>query len=183
MKAVLYVRVSTGKQEAQNQLIQLREFCKKQDYDIVQEFVEVISGKEKSRSEYDRMFRAAHKRLFDIVLFWDLSRFSRAGTLHTLQKLNELEGLNIKWHSYQDSYLSSVGEFKDVVISIMATLAKIEREKISERTKAGLERAKREGKNLGRPKGKKDKKARKIRNDKGIKRGGQKTDKITPNFD
>lgn len=173
MKAVIYVRVSTGKQEADNQLLQLREYCQKQGYRIEHEFVDVISGKETSRPEYDKMFRAAHKRLFDIIIFWDISRFSRAGTLHTLQKLKELENCGVKWHSYQDAYLSSVGEFKDVVISIMSTLAKIERQKISERTKAGLERAKLKGKKPGRPAGRKDKKPRKIRRDRGIKRGGK----------
>ncbi len=170
MKVVLYVRVSTGKQEVDNQLLQLRAYCKNKGYNVIHEFVDVISGKETSRPEYDKMFRSAHKRLFDMVIFWDISRFSRAGTLHTLQKLKELENCGIKWHSYQDAYLSSVGEFKDVVISIMSTLAKIERDKISERTKAGLERAKKQGKILGRPKGKKDKKPRRVRSDRGIKR-------------
>jgi len=173
-KVVLYIRVSTGKQEAQNQLSQLREYCNKQGYKIEHEFVDIISGKETSRPEYDNMFRAAHKRLFDIVVFWDISRFSRAGTLHTLQKLKELENLGIKWHSYNDPYLSSVGEFKDVVISIMSTLAKIERQKISERTKAGLQTARSKGKHPGRPKGKKDKKPRKVRADRGLKRGVKK---------
>lgn len=170
MKAVLYVRVSTTKQEAENQLIQLRNYCKKCQYKITHEFVDIISGKETSRPQYDRMFRSAHKGVFDILIFWDISRFSRAGTLHTLQKLKELENCGVKWHSYQDAYLSSVGEFKDVVISIMSTLAKIEREKISERTKAGLERAKLKGKKLGRPRGRNDKKPRRVRSDRGLKR-------------
>lgn len=151
MKVAIYVRVSTDKQEVDNQLIQLRDYSKKSDYEVVKEYVDIISGKEVSRPEYDKMFTDAHKKLFDLVLFWDLSRFSRAGTLHTLQKLQELEGLGIKWHSYQDAYLSSAGQFKDVVISIIATLAKIEREKIGNRTKAGLERARSQGKKLGRP--------------------------------
>jgi len=170
-KAVLYVRVSTGKQEAENQLIQLRNYCRSMGYKVEHEFVDVISGKETSRPEYDKMFRGAHKRLFDVLIFWDISRFSRAGTLHTLQKLKELENLGIRWHSYNDPYFSSLGEFKDVVISIMSTLAKIERQKISERTKAGLQRAKSKGKTPGRPKGKKDKKPRKVRADRGLKRG------------
>ncbi len=96
------------------------------------------------------LFTDAHKKLFDIVLFCDLSRFSRSGTLFTLQKLRELERIDTEWHSYTDNFFSSLGEFKDVVISILATLAMIEREKISERTKAGLERAKEQGKKIGR---------------------------------
>lgn len=160
MKVAIYIRVSTDKQEAENQLIQLREYVKKESWEIYKEYIDIISGKETSRPEFDKLFLDAHKKLFDIVLFWDLSRFSRAGTLFTLQKLKELENLNISWHSYQDRYLSSVGQFRDVVISILSTLAKIEREKISERTKAGLDRLKSKGKKLGRPKGRKDKKKR-----------------------
>ena len=140
------------------------------------EYVDVISGKETSRPQYDLMFKHAHKRLFDMVLFWDISRFSRAGTLHTLQKFKELENLGIRWHSYQDPYLSSAGEFKDVVISIMSTLAKIERDKISERTKAGLQRSPK--KHLIGKRGI-DKKPRKTRSDRGLKRGVLKNNVFT----
>ena len=165
MKVAIYVRVSTTKQEVENQLIQLREYCKKNNYEICNEFVDIISGKETSRPQYDLMFQDAHKRLFDIVLFWDLSRFSRAGTLFTLQKLKELENLGIDWESYQEPYFKSIGQFKDVVLSIISTVAKIEREKISERTKAGLVGKENVGKRG------KDKKRRKARNDRGIGRG------------
>jgi len=139
MKQVaIYCRVSTDTQELENQLKALRAFSERSGYSVYQEYSDIISGKELSRPAYDAMFKDAHKKLFDLVLFWDLSRFSRAGTLHTLQKLHELELLGIGYQSYQEQYLSSVGEFKEVVISIFATVAKIERQKISERTKAGL---------------------------------------------
>lgn len=168
MKAVLYIRVSTDKQELKNQQIQLEEHCKRKGYEVVHIYQEVISGKEKSRPQFDKMFHDARKRLFDLVLFWDISRFSRAGTLFTLQKLRELENLGIGWESYQEQYFSSIGDFKDVVLSIMTTLAKIEREKISARTKAGLENSKK--KHLIGKRGK-DKRPRKVRSDKGLKRG------------
>lgn len=142
MKVAIYCRVSTNKQEADNQLIQLRDYCEKSNYIIYKEYVDIISGKENSRPSYDLMFQDAHKKLFNIILFWDLSRFSRAGTLFTLQKLKELENLGIDWESYQEPYFKSVGQFKDVVLSVIATVAKMEREKISERTKAGLQRTK-----------------------------------------
>ena len=161
MIVAIYVRVSTDKQEASNQLNQLRDYTIKNSHNIYKEYIDVISGKENSRPAYDLMFQEAHKKLFDLVVFWDLSRFSRAGTLFTLQKLKELENLGIEWESYQEPYFKSVGQFKDVVLSVISTVAKIEREKISERTKAGLERLKRSGKVLGRPTGSKDKKQRK----------------------
>lgn len=151
MKAALYARVSTDKQELDNQLIELRAYASKSEYIIYKEYTDVISGKETSRPGYDQLFLDAHKKLFDIVVFWDLSRFSRSGTLYTLQKLKELENLDIEWASYQEPYFKSVGQFKDVVLSVISTVARMEREKISERTKAGLARAKAQGKRLGRP--------------------------------
>jgi DNA invertase Pin-like site-specific DNA recombinase len=157
----LYVRVSTEGQEVDNQLLQLQRYAEKQDYEVAAEYVDVVSGKENSRPSYDQLFRHAHQRLFDVVVFWDLSRFSRGGTLFTLQKLKELENAGVAWESYQEPYIRSLGQFKDVVISIFASVAKIEREKISERTKAGLARKRAQGVVLGRPPGSKDQKPRK----------------------
>jgi DNA invertase Pin-like site-specific DNA recombinase len=173
MKVVLYIRVSTEKQEAENQERQLREYCSKKNYQVIHVFKDVISGKTKSRPDFDKMFVASHKRLFEHVLFWDISRFSRAGTLFTLQKLKELDNIGITWESFQEPYFNSIGDFKDVVISILSTLAKIERKKISERTKAGLQNSK--NKHLIGKRGK-DHKPRKTRSDKGIKRGVNKKD-------
>jgi DNA invertase Pin-like site-specific DNA recombinase len=168
IKAVFYVRVSTGKQELDNQINQLKEYSIKKGYEIVHIYSDIISGKENSRPAFDKMFIDARKRIFELVLFWDLSRFSRSGTLFTLQKLRELENLGVSWESFQEPYFSSIGDFKDVVLSIMSTLAKIERQKISERTKAGLYVDGKLKANVG--KRGKDNKPRKWRKDKGLKR-------------
>ena len=168
MKTVLYLRISTDKQELKNQEVQLREYCEKKGYKVIHVYSDVISGKEKSRPQFDKMFRDAQKRLFELVLFWDISRFSRAGTLYTLQKLKQLENLGVSWESFQEPYFNSIGEFKDVVLSIMSTLAKIEREKISARTKAGLYIDGKLKEGVG--KRGKDKKPRKGRSDRGFKR-------------
>lgn len=155
MKTVaLYLRVSTEKQELKNQLSDLKAYCKKNDWEVYKEYSDIVTGKEireDKRPGFTQLFADAHKRKFDLVLFWDLSRFSRAGTLYTLQKLQELRNLSIDWVSFNEPYISSLGQFSDIVISIMATLAKLEREKISERTKSGLRTAKSNGKSLGRP--------------------------------
>jgi len=150
MKVAIYVRVSTDKQESENQIIELSDYCKASNFAISHEYVDIISGKEDSRPSWDRLFLDAHRKMFDVVLFWDFSRFSRSGTLYTLQKLRELENLGIGYISYREPYLNTVGQFKDVVVSILSTVAKIEREQISERTKAGLKRAKLNGVVLGR---------------------------------
>jgi len=149
IKAAIYARVSTTKQELDNQLLQLREYCARSGYEIYKEYTDIISGKENSRPAYDEMFLDAHKKLFSMVVFWDISRFSRAGASFTLQKLKELENAGIAWESYQEPYFRSVGQFKEVVLAVLATVAKIDREKISERTKAGLASARLRGSAIG----------------------------------
>ncbi len=168
MKVAIYVRVSTQTQEGRNQESELTRYCEKKDYEIYKIYSDIMSGKEKSRPAFDRLYGDAHMRRFDLVLFWALDRFSRAGTLYTLQKLKELTNIGIQWESFTEPYFSSIGDFKDVILSIMATLAKMEREKISTRTKAGLAISKK--RHLIGKRGK-DKRRRRSRSDRGIKRG------------
>jgi DNA invertase Pin-like site-specific DNA recombinase len=85
------------------------------------------------------------------VLFWSLDRFSREGVLETLQHLQRLTTAGVDYKSYTEQYLDSCGVFGDAVLSILATIARQERVRIRERTIAGLERAKAQGKRLGRP--------------------------------
>jgi DNA invertase Pin-like site-specific DNA recombinase len=145
------VSKDNGKQSTDNQLHELREFCRQAGSTIVDEYVDRASGKNADRPQFKRMFEDASKRKFDLVLFWSLDRFSREGVLETLNHLERLSAWAVDWRSYQEAYFNSCGPFKDVVVSLMATLAKQERLRISERTKAGLQRARRAGKTLGRP--------------------------------
>src|SRR3954453_14972775 len=153
MRIALYARVSkdNGTQGTENQLHELRGFCQRSRWSIEHEYVDRASGKTADRPQFKRMFEDAAKRRFDLVLFWSLGRFTREGVLETLNHLQRLSASGVGWRSYQETYLDSCGPFKDVVISLMATLAKQERLGISERTKAGLQRARRAGKVLGRP--------------------------------
>ena len=152
MRIAIMARVSTAKQDYENQLIQLREFAARQNWEIVAEYCDVVtaSGK-KERKQFDAMFLAASQKQFDLVLFWSLDRFSREGTLTTLQYLQRLDGYGVGWRSYTEQYIDSCGMFKDVVISLLATMARQERIQISDRTKAGLRRVKREGTRSGNP--------------------------------
>ncbi len=151
-KVAIYVRVSVDKRDVKNQLIELREFCKKKGWAIYKEYVDVISGAKTSRPAFDEMFRDAHQLKFDIVLVWALDRFSRAGLEHTILKLKELNNLGISFYSYTEPYLNTTDEItRNVMLALLSSIAKWERKKISERTKAGLKRAIREGKKIGRP--------------------------------
>jgi len=98
----------------------------------------------------DAMMLAASKREFDVLLFWKLDRLSREGVRRTLVHLTQLDGWGVRWRSFQEPFFDSCGVMRDVVISIMATLAEQERINISDRTKAGLQRARRAGQRLGR---------------------------------
>jgi len=152
MKTVgVYVRVSTEKQENGNQLDQLRDFAAKQGWEIVAEFVDTVSGSgKKARPQFDQMMLAASQRQFDLVLFWKLDRFSREGVRKTLRYLELLDSYGVAWRSFMEPFFDSCGIMRDVVITIMATLAEQERISISDRTRAGLQRAIKAGKTLGR---------------------------------
>ena len=97
------------------------------------------------------MFDGAFKREFDCVLFWSLDRFSREGTLETLQHLQRLTSYGVAFKSYTEQYLDGTGMFRDAIIGILAALAKQERVRLSERVQAGLARARAEGRIGGRP--------------------------------
>jgi DNA invertase Pin-like site-specific DNA recombinase len=130
----------------------LREFANKQGWRIAEEFIDTASGRGKQeRPAFERMMVAASQKRFDTLLFWKLDRLSRAGVRQTLHILSRLDGWGVAWLSYQEPFFDSCGMMRDVVIAIMSTLAEQEHIAISERTKAGLRRAKRQGKQLGRP--------------------------------
>jgi DNA invertase Pin-like site-specific DNA recombinase len=152
MRAVLYARVSTTDkgQEVENQLHQLREFCQRQGWTLIHEYMDHETGGSPDRSQFRKMLSDGGRHSFDVLVFWALDRFSREGVLPTLQYLNQLTSYGVGYRSYTEPYLDSCGIFKDAVVAIIATIAKQERLRMSERVLAGLERARREGKVLGR---------------------------------
>src|SRR5258706_15178376 len=137
-RTALYARISTRDkgQDVENQLTQLREFAARQGWAVVHEFVDLESGSTADRAEFQAMFRAASQRRFDVLLFWSLDRLSREGVLETLQHLNRLASYGVNYRSFTEQYFDSCGIFKDAVIAIIATVAKQERVRISQRVNA-----------------------------------------------
>jgi DNA invertase Pin-like site-specific DNA recombinase len=154
MRTAIYARVSTkdGRQDTENQLRQLRAFAETQEWTVVHEYVDRASGKRSDREQFQRMFESASQREFDCLLFWSLDRLSREGTVETLNHLQRLTSYGVNYRSFTEQYLDSTGIFKEAVIGILAAVAKQERVRLSERTIAGLQRAKAQGRVGGRPK-------------------------------
>lgn len=151
-RVALYARVSTrDRQEVTNQLRQLREFAGKQGWKLMAEYIDKESGGTSKRSQFEKMFQDAAQRKFDVLLFWSLDRFSREGAGRTLQHLERLRASGVDWWSLTEEYLRSLGPFAEAVLAILAVIAKQERIRIVERTRAGLDRARAAGKRLGRP--------------------------------
>src|SRR5207249_10336825 len=124
-------------QDFSNQLIALREFATKQGWRVCQQYVDQITGSTDDRAQFRQMLQDASQRKFDVLLFWALDRLSREGALETLQHLHRLTSYGVGWRSFTEQYLDSTGIFREAVISILATVAKQERVRLAERTRAG----------------------------------------------
>ena len=152
MKAALYLRISTDKQELENQLEPLKKFAKGRGLKIVQVYRDMATGKNSNRPALTKMLKDAHRHAFDVIVVWALDRLSREGMSRTVQLIEMLERMGIGVISYSEPYLDTTNELaRNILLAVVSTLAKAERERISERTKAGLARVKRSGKKLGRP--------------------------------
>jgi DNA invertase Pin-like site-specific DNA recombinase len=156
MRVAIYTRLSPNpnKDDTTNQVRDLEEYVKRMGWEIVGRYTDIhVSGSKsgKERTEFKVMMEDAAKRKFDVVLFWSLDRLSREGVYQTLTYLKELSENGVEYKSYTEQYLDTCGMFKDAVISIIATIAKQERVRLVERTRAGLATAIARGVKLGRP--------------------------------
>ena len=152
MKAALYLRISTDKQEIENQLLPLKKFAKGRGLKVVQVYRDMATGKNSDRLALNKMLKDAHRHAFDVIVVWALDRLSREGMSRTVQLIEMLERMGIGVISYSEPYLDTTNELaRNILLAVVSTLAKAERERISERTRAGLARVKRSGKKLGRP--------------------------------
>ena len=151
-RVAIYARVSTKghNQDPETQLIALREYAKARGFDVVDEYVDVgISGSKESRPALDRLMTDARRRRFDSVLVARFDRFARS-TRHLIQALEEFNALGVDFISLSESLDTSTPMGK-MVYTVIAAVAELERSLIRERVLMGLERAKAQGKQLGRP--------------------------------
>lgn len=152
MRIAIYLRVSREEQDSVNQLSQLSEFAAGLGQ-VVRTYDDCASGKNGDRPEFKRMLADAAARRFDLVVFWALDRLTREGPLKTLLYLEQLASSGVKFKSFTEPMLDTTTPVGELLIPILSWVAKQERQRISDRTRAGLETARRRGKRLGRPAG------------------------------
>lgn len=146
-----YIRVSTGKQTAQNQKLVIREYCRRKRIHGIQWVSETISGtKPPPKRKLGQLLLSA--RQGDTVIVTELSRLGRS-LIMIMNVLQEFLDKGVKVKAIKEGYECDDSIVSKVIAFAFGLSAEIERQLISERTKAGLVRAVRSGKRLGRPKG------------------------------
>ena len=153
MRVAIYTRVSTRDkgQDVLNQVTPIRNLCVQEGWDIWREYEDHDSGTRADRTQFQRMLKDAAEKQFALLIFWSLDRLTREGTLATLKYLELLEKYGVRWRSFMEPWIDSAGPFRDVIISLLASLAKQEQIRISERVRAGLNRARLGGTKSGKP--------------------------------
>jgi len=148
-RAALYCRVSTVDQHPETQLGELRQFAAQRGLQVVGEYTDHgFSGTKARRPELDRMMDDARRHKFDVCLVWSCDRLARS-TKHLLQTIDELNGMGIQFLSQREA-IDTEGPLGRAIIVIVSAMAELERCIIIERVRAGMRRARLEGRQIGR---------------------------------
>ena len=146
-KAALYIRVSTDEQNPGKQAEALVSFASHLNFKVVKTYQDVASGGSANRPQFRRMLEDAQRGLFSTVLVWSLDRFSREGITSTLSYIRRLKRCGVGVMSYTERWLDTGDEgMGELIIALLSWVAKQERERISERTRMGLKKARNVGK-------------------------------------
>ena len=139
-------------QDNEVQLIALRKFCAKQGWVIAHEYMDRVTGKHSDRAQFQAMLGDASRREFDAVVTWALDRLSREGVAQTFEHIKTLGSCGVQYFSYMEPHFRTTGPAGELMISIAAWIAQQDRTRLSERTLAGLAKARKAGRIGGRPK-------------------------------
>jgi DNA invertase Pin-like site-specific DNA recombinase len=148
MRAAIYARVSTLDQHVENQLAELRAYCERGGWTATEFVDRGVSGAKDRRPALDEMLVAAKRRKFDIVVCWRLDRLGR-NLRHLILSLDELHALGIAFVSFAEG-IDATTPAGRLQLHVLGAIAEFERARIQERVKAGLARARAQGRKLGR---------------------------------
>jgi len=147
-RVALYMRVSTVDQHPENQVYDLHQFASQRGFEIVREYTDKISGSKARRPGLDQLLADARRGQFDVLLIWSCDRLARS-VKHFLEVLDEMNRLNIEFVSFREN-LDTGGPLGRAVVVIISAIAELERNLIIERVRAGMRRARLEGRHIGR---------------------------------
>lgn len=153
MRVGLYARVSTADkdQNPETQLLPLREFATAQGWAVAVEFIDTASATDlRRRTAWRELLAQASRRKFDCILVWKLDRAFRS-VAHASATLEQLRYAGIGLRSLTEPWADTTSPQGELVFNLLATFAQFERSLIAERVKAGMDRARRQGKHVGRP--------------------------------
>lgn len=146
MRCAIYLRVSTNEQSTSNQLPVLKQLCQHRGWIVTEVYQEHGSAWHSGHQpELARLVKDARLGKFDMLLCWALDRLSREGALAILRLVDKLKHYGVRVISYQESWTEAPGELAEVFYSLTGWVARMESQRQSERVKAGLERARRDG--------------------------------------
>lgn len=146
-RVAVYARVSTGDQSVDLQLRDLRDYVERQGWEATEFVDEGVSGRKQSRPALDRLMKEARRKRFDVVLVWRFDRFARS-TKHLVTALEEFRCLGVDFVSHQEA-LDTSTPMGAAMFTIISAMAQLEVDILRERTKAGMEAARRRGKRIG----------------------------------
>jgi len=150
-RVACYIRCSTSEGHHENQKPAIEELCSNRGYTIVCSYEETISGAAKRRPVFEQMLADARSRKFDALVVWSVDRFSRGGAGSCFAALGQIDAAGVEFISVRENYLDTSGPFRDVLLAFAASVAKLERDRLIDRTNAGLARARAQGRVGGRP--------------------------------
>jgi DNA invertase Pin-like site-specific DNA recombinase len=148
MRAAVYARVSTLDQEPENQLQEIRRYAQARGWAAVEYVDRGVSGAKDRRPALDQMLADAKRRKFDVVVCWRLDRLGR-NLKHLISLLDELQALGVAFVSLAEGIDATTPAGK-LQMHILGAIAEFERDRIRERVRAGLARARAQGQRLGR---------------------------------
>ncbi len=151
-RVAIYARVSTNGQTVTNQLRELRQVAKRQGWKVVEEFIDRgVSGAKgrAQRPQFDKLCQAATRREIDLIMSWSVDRLGRS-LQHLVTFLGEIHAKGVDLYLHQQGVDTSTPAGK-ALFQMCGVFAEFERSMIQERVKAGLARARAQGKKLGRP--------------------------------
>ena len=147
-RAALYMRVSTLDQHPETQLYDLRQLAQQRGYEIVEEYTDKISGAKAKRPGLDQLMADGGRGQFQVVIVWAFDRLARS-VRHFLEVLDEFNHLQIEFVSFREN-IDTGGPLGRAMVVIVSAIAELERNLIIERVRAGMRRAKLEGRHIGR---------------------------------